>query len=56
MSYWTIGLLVLAALGGGLLGGVFFAFSAFVMRGLGRPQQGPLQQGILETRRAAEPP
>jgi uncharacterized membrane protein len=39
---WLVGLTVLAALGSGLIAGVFFAFSAFVMRALSRlpPHQG----------------
>jgi uncharacterized membrane protein len=37
-----VGLTLLAALGSGLVGGVFFAFSAFIMSALGRipPDQG----------------
>ena len=38
---------LLAALGGGLIGGVFFAFSTFVMRALGRL---PAPQGIAAMR------
>ncbi len=33
---WRLGLTLVAALGCGLVGGVFFGFSTFVMRALGR--------------------
>lgn len=36
MDKWLVFLIVFAALGSGLIAGVFFAFSSFVMRGLGR--------------------
>lgn len=40
---WTLALTLAAALGSGLIAGVFFAFSAFVMKALGRL---PAGQGI----------
>ena len=42
MGGFTFVLTLLAALGSGLIGGVFFAFSAFVMKALARlrPDQG----------------
>lgn len=43
MSPSRTALMLVAALGCGAMGGVFFAFSAFVMRGLGRL---PVPQGI----------
>jgi uncharacterized membrane protein len=57
MPYVVIGVAVLAALAAALVGGVFYAFSSFVMRALGRlpPAQGiAAMQSINVT--AVQPP
>ncbi|QTX03610.1 DUF1772 domain-containing protein [Agromyces archimandritae] len=57
MDAATTVLTVVAAIGSGLAGGVFFAFSSFVMAGLDRAGDGaatPVMQGINAT--AVRPP
>ncbi|WP_261304353.1 anthrone oxygenase family protein [Paenibacillus andongensis] len=44
MAKWTIGLTYASALGSGLIAGIFFAFSTFVMAALARL---PAAQGIV---------
>jgi uncharacterized membrane protein len=47
MEQWLVGLAVLGAVGAGVIGGVFFAFSTFVMKALGR-RPGGEGMGVMQ--------